>query len=193
MINWKTYCALCKEKKIVNPYKTESEFNRAYGIVENKVVEPMILAPKKRVVNKSVKEVAQPPKKSQTVQKKQVRASIRKKPVLIDEERKENKKLRQKEYYRKKVGREVQKRLPPMDLSGMSQEERRQHRIKKQKEYRERLKASGKKYTSTAEQRAKRNEYFKDYYAENRNDKEYMKKRSEWTKNYRMNQQKKTS
>jgi len=35
-MNYDSYKAICKEKGIVNPYKTEDDFNRAYGIVVNK-------------------------------------------------------------------------------------------------------------------------------------------------------------
>lgn len=194
MIDHQSYCKLCAEKGIENPYKDEEHFNRAYGIVEPEY-QPITITPKKSVVKQSLttekdhitdigKKIT--PKKIKAVSTPQKpRQSQRKKPIMTDEEKKEQKKERQRGYYKKKVGREVKRRSAPMSLKHLTAEERRQHRLKKQKEYRERRKASGIKEVRTAEQKAQRNEYFKHYYERKKNDTEYMAKRAKTTAKYR--------
>lgn len=180
MMNYKSYCAMCKQNKISNPYKTESDFNRAYGIRES--TDSLKIEPKKHQVAK-VKEVDV--KKPKAVSTPKQRPSVRKKPVMTDEERKARRRERQKQYYRESVSHEVKSRPTPMDLSSLTAEEKLERRRQQRRAYRERDKALGKKIVRTAEQKQKRNEYFKMYYDKKRQDKEFMKKRAELSEKWR--------
>lgn len=46
MLNWQSYSAICKDKKITNPYKDESDFNRAYNIQNDEPITPVFVARK---------------------------------------------------------------------------------------------------------------------------------------------------
>ena len=187
MIDYQSYCAMCTEKGIKNPYQDEAHYNRAYGIVESEY-QPITITPKKPVIKQSlttekdhIADVGETitPKKTKAVSTPQKpRQSQRKKPIMTAEEKKERKKERQREYYRSKVGREVKQRSAPTSLKHLTPEERRLHRLKKQKEYRERRKAKGIKEVRSPAQKAKRNEYFKHYYERKKKDPDYMAKRA---------------
>lgn len=172
-MNYEKYCAICKENKIENPYKTEDEFNRAYGIVENREVEPMILKPKKQVVNKClntdehvIKELK--PKK--------------RKPRTEEQKKRDNK--------RKNEIRKAKRRLNPnfknrTDLSNMTPEEVKAHRSRLQKERMEKKRAEGWKEPPRTElQREQRKEYFRRYHQVKKSDPNYMAKKSEIQKRH---------
>lgn len=42
---YQSYCKECKRHKVINPYKDESEFNKAYGIETEKEI-PVFIARK---------------------------------------------------------------------------------------------------------------------------------------------------
>lgn len=182
MMNFKAYSAMCKQHNIDNPYEDEQHYNRAYGIVSIADL-PLQITPKKHKIAKVIQEEVKPKKPKSS--KPQLRPSIRKKEVLTDEQRAESKKQRQREYYRKKVGRDVREKAPQVKLSDLTPEQRKQRKNEQRKAYRERDKLLGKKVVRSAEQRKQRNAYFKDYYAEKKNDPDFMAKRAKNTANYR--------
>lgn len=87
MMNWQSYCNICTEKCIANPYENEAHFNRAYGISDYK--EPLVITPKnqkrpmKPTFDNSEKMIK--PKKEPKPKKPKAEKQPRKK--MTDEER----------------------------------------------------------------------------------------------------------
>lgn len=171
-MNYEKYCAMCKEKNIENPYKTELEFNRAYGIIENREVEPMILKPKKQVVKKCF--TTEPIKRVSTHKKR--------KPATDKQKNTANQRRNEK--------RKEERRLNPnfkhrVDLSNMTSEEVKAHRSRLQKERMEKKRAEGWKEPPRTElQREQRKEYFRRYHQVKKSDPKYMAKKSEIQKRH---------
>lgn len=46
MINWASYVEICNKKNIINPYKDERDFNRAYNIQDEDEDMPVFIARK---------------------------------------------------------------------------------------------------------------------------------------------------
>lgn len=199
MTHYEKYCAQMRERGL-EPTMNEPQLLEAWGIKQKD--EPIMLVSRKgrghrgiepTLLNHENKPKWNPikvnlldmPKKPKAVSTPQIRQSQRKKPIMTDKEKKEQKKARQRGYYEKKVGREVKRRSAPMDLSHLITEEKRKHRLKQQKEYRDRRKAKGIKEVRSAKQKAQRNEYFKHYYERKKNDPQYMEKRAKLTAKYR--------
>lgn len=129
MFNYEQYCQMCKEKSIENPYKTESDFNRAYGICDYK--EPLVITPnnKKRPMkptfDNSEKSVV---KKRLTAQKKPKAV----KKIITPEEAR----LRRNERRRMNAAAKREERGTPKKRR-MSDEEKRIYKQEYMKKWRE--------------------------------------------------------
>jgi hypothetical protein len=147
------YLSDMKRLKATPPYMTETQVLESLGItVEEEHSIPLHITPKKQVIRKipTDEDVVEPKPK---VEKKQKHKSN---PKKIKEPKKER-----------------------ANLSNMTPDEIREHKAKLQRERMAKKKASGWVYPPrTKEQKEKRNEYFKYYYAEKRNDPEFMAKRA---------------
>lgn len=194
VMTYEKYLSDCKAKGF-EATMTEKQFDEMLGVEPKHKHEPLPQRLKKPTLKQSLTveksdhivqkdEVVEPKKTKPSIPPKK-RPSQRKRPKLSEEELREKKRQRQREFYQRKVGREVNRRASPMNLSHMTPEEKRQHRLRKQKEYRERRKANGIKEVRSPQQRAKRNEYFKQYYERKKNDPAFMAKRAKRQENYR--------
>jgi hypothetical protein len=150
---YEKYLSDMKRLNATPPYMTEAQVFESLGIaVEDEYAIPLHITPKKQVVKKlpTEKDVIEPKPKTE---KKQKHNS---KPKKTKEPKKER-----------------------ANLSNMTPEEIRAHKAKLQRDRMAKKRASGWVYPPrTKEQREKRNEYFKHYYAEKRNDPEFMAKRA---------------
>lgn len=168
---WPTYEAYCKEMKRLGTEPLPEEiWRREYAPKDEAYREPLIIRPKKRTVKQSLIVG----KSDHIVQKDEVIEP--KKPKAVKPPPKQSNKPH------------IHKRT---SLAGMTPEEIKKHRSKLAKNRLEIRKKNGwKAPPRTAEQRKQRNAYFKDYYADKKNDPEFMLKRSMNTKKWRRNQQK---
>jgi hypothetical protein len=124
-MDYQKYCDDCKEFNIVNPYRGEEEFNRAYGIGTYSY-KPLLVRPKKganlmlptndnyakTITKKKVKAEKQPIKKMTEEEarlrrnylkrereaKKREEVGVKKRPKLTDEDKKAYKKEYMKKY-----------------------------------------------------------------------------------------------
>lgn len=148
---YEKYLSDMKRLKATPPYMTEAQVLESLGIVvEDEYALPLHITPKKQPTIKTPtdKEVIDPKPKSA------------KKPKPKPKKLKKPKKER-------------------TDLSKMTPEEVRAHRSRLQRERMAKKRASGwVEPPRTQEQKERRNEYFKRYYAEKRNDPEFMAKRA---------------
>jgi len=197
MIDFKKYSQICKDKKIVNPYRNESDFNRAYGIDNSVHIEPLRIAPKKPTIKQSltVEKLAEPKKvsspKQKTVKQQKPKAPPKKKADRVQrvkktpEELREAKRERQRNWYRKTVGKEVKPHaIPRTSLIGMTEEEKRAHKAKLKKMREQRLIDAGLPIRkNTPEIREYRRKYWASYYEQRKNDPDYIAKRAKWDAN----------
>jgi hypothetical protein len=101
LTQWQKYCNLCEDKGIYNPYKTEADYNRAYGILEDAEV-PLVIKPK------HVKPFVEPTleaniKGKRPSKPKIVRTAAKPKtPKLSDEQLKINRLINNRKYQEKK-------------------------------------------------------------------------------------------
>jgi hypothetical protein len=150
---YEKYLSDMKRLNATPPYMTEAQVLESLGIaVEDEYAIPLHITPKKQPLAKTItdKEVIDPKPKSAKKPKP------KSKPKKLKTPKKER-----------------------ADLSKMTPGEVRAHRSRLQRERMAKKRASGwVEPPRTQEQKERRNEYFKRYYSEKRNDPEFMAKRA---------------
>lgn len=169
---WNSYPEYCKDmKRLKTEPLPEEIWRREYAPKDETYREPLIIRPKKPTVRQSLTV-----EKSDHIREVTKKVQQPKKPKAVKQPPKQSNKPH------------IHKRT---SLAGMTPEEIKKHRAKLAKNRLEIRKKNGwKAPPRTAEQRKQRNAYFKDYYADKKNDPEFMLKRSMNTKKWRRNQQK---
>lgn len=159
-----------------SPYKTDEDYNRAFGIDENKPAETLILKPKKEP--KKIKEVFEAPKRKDT------RTGRKKKPLTREQKDRINQRIREKRA-RENAQKEGYKKRT--SLVGMTDEEKRAHKAQIKRECIARKRENGtlKKRVRTADEKAKQLQYYRDYYNLNKDNPEYKAKRIENQRKFR--------
>lgn len=137
-MTYESFIERLKELGASKPYMKRKQWNEMQGIenepvlpspirtqTHDKLIEPTHENYEKIEVPRLIKTVKLP--------KKQVRPSVRKKPIQTEEERAIKRKEINARYYQKQVGREVKNRTY-MKLTHMTPEQKREHRLKQQRE-----------------------------------------------------------
>lgn len=82
LTQYQKYCNLCEDKGIYNPYKTEADYNRAYGILEEEAV-PLVLRSKHRSSIDDHARVVNQIRDARAKKKRETRVETIKKPKAV--------------------------------------------------------------------------------------------------------------
>jgi hypothetical protein len=154
MLSYEKYCQDCKKFNIKNPYKSESDFNRAYGIDQHR--EPLVITPRnqKRPIKPTFEHYSTPKKKKPVVKKS---FTTENHPVPKHEKVAEPKKL-------SRCPNAVQR----TSLKGLSPEEKKAHKRELSRKRYASAKQNGTLKPLSEARLEKQREYAREHYRKNR-------------------------